>query len=124
MKVNLMNAQELVNRTKDFALACAAIAADLPETKIGNHVQYQLIRCSTSVAANYRASRLAQSSAGFIAKLSIVIEEADESEFWLDFATTLNILDEGDAQPLKREAYELASIFISSRRTMLRKQKK
>jgi four helix bundle protein len=118
-----MNAQELVKRTKSFALACAAIAANLPETKIGNHIQYQLIRCSTSVAANYRASRLAQSSAGFIAKLSIVIEEADESEFWLDFATTLNMLDEADAESLKREAYELASIFISSRRTMLRKQK-
>jgi four helix bundle protein len=122
MKGNLMNAQQLVKRTTNFAIACANLAADLPDTKIGSHIRHQLFRCSSSVAANYRASRLAQSTAGFIAKLSIVIEEADESEFWIDFAIRLNLLTDEQADPIKQEANELASIFIASRKTLLKKQ--
>jgi len=53
--------------------------------QLGNHISSQLIRCSTSVAANYRATCVAQSTASFIAKLGIVIEEVDETSFWLEF---------------------------------------
>jgi four helix bundle protein len=113
-----MNNRELTERTTLFALQCVKITQQFPNTRLGNHIQGQLIRSATSLAANYRASRLAQSRAGFIAKLSIVIEEADESEFWLGFAKKLELLKEADAIPLKKEAYELASIFIASRRTL------
>ncbi|MGD8663112.1 MAG: four helix bundle protein, partial [Desulfobacterales bacterium] len=84
--------EELKLRTKKFAHRCVRLAMALPNTKLGNHIQGQLIRCSTSVASNYRAARLAQSKAGFISKLSIVIEEADESYFWLEFIIDENMI--------------------------------
>ena len=93
------------------------LALTLPNTYLGNHIKGQLIRCSTSVAANYGAACLAQSKASFIAKLSIVVEEADESEFWLEFINDERLLSIEQVEPLKKEAYELTSIFISSRMT-------
>jgi four helix bundle protein len=89
----------------------------MPNTKLGHHIQGQLIRCSTSVAANYRAARLAHSKAGFISKLRIVIEEADESYFWLEFIVDENMIKRDLVDPLLREAGELTAIFISSRKT-------
>jgi len=89
----------------------------LPNTYLGNHIKGQLIRCSTSVAANYRAARLGQTRAVFISKISIVIEEADESEFWLEFIIDEKLLPEASVVPLKNEAHELASIFVTSRKT-------
>lgn len=80
-----MNKQELLNRTKEFAHRCVKLAISLPNSQLGNHIRGQLIRCSTSVAANYRAVCIAQSKKSFISKLSIVIEECDESTFWLEF---------------------------------------
>jgi four helix bundle protein len=112
-----MNKEELKKRTKIFAHRRVKLAVSLPDDKLGKHIEGQLIRCSTSVAANYRATCLAQSKAAFIAKISIVIEEADESYFWLEF-----IIDEGLkrkelVEDLKNEAFELSSIFIASRIT-------
>jgi four helix bundle protein len=109
--------EELKLRTKEFAHRCVRLAMALPSTKLGNHIQGQLIRCSTSVASNYRAARLAQSKAGFIAKLSIVIEEADESYFWLEFITDENMIKRDLIDPLFKEADELTAIFIASRKT-------
>jgi four helix bundle protein len=80
-----MNREELIKRTKEFAHRCVKLATSLPETPLGKHIRGQLIRCSTSVAANYRAACLAQSKASFIAKISIVLEEIDEAAFWLEF---------------------------------------
>jgi len=110
-----MNERELKDRTKDFAHRCVKLALALPKTQLGKHIANQLIRCSTSVAANYRAVCLAQSKASFTAKLSIVLEEADESAFWLEF-----IIDEKltpKAASLLNEANELTAIFFSSRKT-------
>ena len=76
-----LNPDELKKRTKDFAHRCVKFAIVLPKTTLGNYIRGQLIRCSTSVAANYRATLHSQSKAAFISKMSIVIEEADESEF-------------------------------------------
>ena len=72
-----MDKEELKKRTKDFSHRCVKLALNLPNTILGKHLQDQLIRCSTSVAANYRAACVAQSKASFTAKLSIVIEESD-----------------------------------------------
>jgi four helix bundle protein len=80
-----MNREELIKRTKKIAHRCVKLAMALPETALGKHLRGQVIRCSTSVAANYRATCLSQSKASFVAKLSIVLEEADESAFWLEF---------------------------------------
>ena len=89
----------------------------LPNTRLGNHLQGQLIRCSTSVASNYRAACIAQSKASFISKLSIVVEEADESFFWLEFIVAEKLLKNHLLEPLLREAKELTAIFVASRKT-------
>jgi len=112
-----MNKNELIDRTKKFAHRCVKLAVSLPKSKIGQHISGQLIRCSTSVAANYRATCLAQSKASFIAKISIVLEEADESAFWLDFIIEENLLEEKLVFSLLNEAKELTAIFFSSRKT-------
>lgn len=113
-----MMERDLKIRTKKFAHDCVKIALLFPKNKLGNHLQGQLIRSSTSVAANYRAACIAQSKKSFVAKLSIVIEEADESNFWLEFAKDENILSENELMnKLINESKELTSIFISSRKT-------
>ena len=76
-----MNKNELQHRSKDFAHRCVKLCMVLPKTILGKHIQGQLIRSSTSVAANYRAACIAQTKAGFISKLSIVIEEVKESDY-------------------------------------------
>jgi len=69
------------------------------------------------VAANYRATCLSQSNASFIAKISIVLEEADESAFWLEFVIDENLLKINIVKPLLQEAEELTRIFAASRKT-------
>jgi len=69
-----MDESELKQRTKEFAHQCIKLTMALPDTQLGHHIRGQLIRCSTSVASNYRAACIAQSKASFIAKLSIVLE--------------------------------------------------
>lgn len=113
-----MNKAELKNRTKEFAHRCVKVSVSLPESKLGRHIQGQLIRCSTSIAANYRAACVAQSSKSFVAKLSIVIEEADESLFWLEFIIDEDLLPKNKLEPLIKEADELTAIFIASRKTV------
>jgi four helix bundle protein len=112
-----MNSTELKARIKSFAHRCVKLACALPETPLGRHVNGQLIRCATSSAANYRAGCLAQSKPAFIAKISIVIEETDESAFWLEFIMDESMLKPEQVHPLLQEATELTAIFIASRKT-------
>ena len=114
-----MNSDELKNRTKQFAYRCINLAIALPNTVLGVHVRGQLIRSSTSVASNYRAACIAQSKASFIAKLSIVLEEIDESYFWLELTLDKGLLEGKLVEPLLKEAGELTSIFASSRKTSI-----
>jgi four helix bundle protein len=112
-----MDSAKLKDRTKQFAHKCVKLTIVLPDTQLGRHIRGQLIRCSTSVASNYRAACIAQSKASFIAKLGIVIEEADESHFWLEFIIDENLLKRQLVEPLLQEAAELTAIFITSRKT-------
>ena len=112
-----MNSEDLIKRTKDFAHRSVKLAMALPETPIGKHLRGQVIRCSTSVAANYRATCLSQSKASFVAKISIVLEEVDEAAFWLEFIMDEKLLKKNLVEPLLREAEELTAIFASSRKT-------
>lgn len=112
-----MKSEELRSRTKEFAHRCIKLAMALPDTYLGNHIRGQLIRCSTSVASNYRAACIAQSRASFVSKLSIVLEEADESHFWLEFIIDEKLLKKERVEPLLKEADELTAIFIASRKT-------
>lgn len=112
-----MNEKGLNKRTKEFAHCCVNLAISLPKNSFGNHVRGQLIRCSTSVASNYRAVCVAQSKASFIAKLGIVVEESDELFFWLEFIIDEKLMDKKRVEKLLKEADELTAIFISSRKT-------
>ena len=112
-----MTEAELKTRTKKFAHDCVKLALELLNDKLGWHLQGQLIRCSTSVAANYRAACVAQSKKSFVSKLGIVVEEADESNFWLEFIRDEDLLNNEIVNPLFQESEEIKLIFISSRKT-------
>jgi four helix bundle protein len=112
--------EALKKRTKLFAHNCVKITQLLPNNYLANHIKGQLIRCSTSVAANYRATCIAQSKPSFIAKISIVIEEVDESNFWLEFALDENLIQKDKIEYLLKESSELTSIFMASRKTASR----
>jgi four helix bundle protein len=116
-----MNREKLTKRTKKFAHRCVKLATALPKAPLNKHIQKQLIRCSTSVAANYRATCLSQTKASFTAKISIVLEEADESAFWLEFVVDENLMEASLVKPLLQEAEELTAIFASSRKTASKK---
>ena len=117
-----MASAELKNRTKSFAHRCVKMATALPNSALGNHIKGQIIRCATSVAANYRAASVAQSKASFIAKISIVVEETDETLFWLEFILEEDLLSNARLSPLLKEADELTAIFVTSRKTAQRKK--
>ena len=113
---------DLKNRTKSFAHRCVKMASALPNSALGIHIRGQIIRCATSVAANYRAASMAQSKPSFIAKISIVVEEADEALFWLEFILEENLIGKSQLSPLSDEANELTAIFVTSRKTAQRKK--
>jgi four helix bundle protein len=116
-----MDAKEMIKRTKQFGYDCIDLSDNIFGNYLKNHIRGQLIRCSTSVGANYRAARLAQSRALFIAKVSISVEEADESAMWLEMLIDKNLLPPKYAEESKRllkEATEPTSIFIATRKTM------
>ena len=116
--------EELTERTKRFAHRCVKLAMALPDSALGNHLRGQVIRCSTSVAASYRASCLSQSKASFIAKISIVLEETDEAAFWLEFIIDEKLLKKTLVEQLLKETEELTAIFASSRKTASANNKK
>ena len=116
-----MNAKEMLGRTKKFGYDCIDLCNFLEGSFLKNHVRGQLIRSSTSVSCNYRAVRLAQSPAAFVSKISIVIEEADESAMWIELIIDKNLLPNefsNESQRLMKEASELTSILIATRKTL------
>jgi len=112
--------EQMKKRTKKFAHDCVKFSLSLPGDQPGKHISNQLIRCSTSVAANYRASCIAQTVPSLISKMSIAIEEADESEFWIEFALDEDLNSSSNGFALITEAHEIASILIKSRMTLQR----
>lgn len=112
-----MNEIELKNRTKTFAHRCVKLALSLPKNVLGNHLSGQLIRSSTSAGANYRAACLAQSKKTFASKISIVLEESDESYFRIEFIINESLIPKKLAGELLKEADELTRIFAASRKT-------
>lgn len=108
---------ELRNRTKSFALRILKLCDSLPARRSSNVIANQLLRSGMSVAANYRAAGRARSKAEFTAKLGVVVEEADETVFWLEMLFDGSIVTPKRLEPLLREANELLAIFSASRTT-------
>jgi len=112
-----MDSVELKKRTKKFSLDALELVETMPKTIKGRIIAMQLGRCVTSVGANYRAACRSRSKAEFISKLGTVIEEADESAFWMEIVIESGILPESRVGALLKEANELTAIMTSSRRT-------
>jgi four helix bundle protein len=109
--------QELQQRTKRFALRILKLCRSLPKTDEGRILSKQVLRSGTSVGANYRAACRARSRAEFVAKLGIVLEEADETSFWLELIQEADIFPGQKLESLLRESNELVAIFVASVRT-------
>jgi four helix bundle protein len=112
--------EELRQRTKQFALRIVRLFQALPRSDEARVLGKQVLRSGTSLAANYRAVCRARSKAEFISKLGTVIEEADETVFWLDLLIEAGIVPRPRMEKLLAEANELVSIFIVSRATARR----
>jgi four helix bundle protein len=109
--------EELRERTKHFALRVIKLFQALRKSEEERILGRQLLRSGTSVAANYRALCRARSRAEFIAKMGVVIEEADEAVFWMELLVDAGLVERARIEHLVREANELVAIFVSSRKT-------
>jgi four helix bundle protein len=115
-----MNAErhlELRNRTKAFALRIIRMSQALPRTREANVINNQILRSATSMAANYRSAGRSRSKAEFVAKIGVVVEEADETIFWLELLADSGIVRPKKLEHIENEANQLLSIFSASRRT-------
>lgn len=110
-------AQALKDRTKQFAIRVVKLFRSLPRTEEARVIGRQVLRSGTSVAANYRAVCRARSKAEFIAKVGVVVEEADETVLWLELLIETQIFSERRMGGLLNEANELLAIFAASQYT-------
>lgn len=106
--------QDLLDRTKAFALRIQALCRALPTDPEATAIRRQLTRCGTSVAANYRAARRARSKAEFRAKLGSVEEQAHETAFWLELIIGDELLPAARVRPLLGEANEIVAMTVAS----------
>ena len=113
-KVDFITALKI--RTKEFVLSSVKLFQSLPKTDEARILGKQFLRSSSSVGANYRAACRARSKAEFYAKLSITIEEADETQFWLEILTESGIV-KNDINDLMREAGYIVAILTKARKT-------
>ena len=114
-----MDESELKQWTKRFALRVIKLVNALPKSTEGRVIGSQLMRCGTSVGANYRATCRGRSKAEFIAKLGVVEEEADESAFWMELIIESKLLASKLVESLLQEANELTAIMVASRKSAL-----
>ncbi|MBP2832622.1 four helix bundle protein [Aquimarina sp. U1-2] len=105
-------------RTKKFAIDCWKLCSQLPKSREYNNLVFQLLKSSSSVGANWRASQRPKSNADFINKLKIVEEEADESCFWLEVLIEITDREVSEANRLLKEADELLRITVASINTV------
>ena len=112
--------EELRNRSKRFVLRIIHRFRHLPQSLEAQILGKQLLRSGTSVGTNYRAAGRARSKPEFIAKIGIVVEEADETVFWLECLGDSGTAKAERLQDLLKEANSLLAIFAASQRTARR----
>ena len=113
-----MDANQLKNRTKNYSITILDLVEKLPNTISGRAVSNQIVRSGTSVGGNYRAVCRARSDREFIAKRSIVIEESDETLFWLEIILEKQWINKSEIDIIWKEGNELTAIFVSSMKTI------
>jgi four helix bundle protein len=112
-----VDANEMKSRTRAFALRAIRLVGSLPRTTAADVIGKQLLRCATSVGANYRAACRGRSPSEFVAKMGIVEEEADESIYWLELLADSGIIPREKLADLMGEADQLVRIIVASIRT-------
>ena len=112
-----MTRVRLVVLTREFASAVVEVVERLPRGRAADVIGIQLLRSATSVGANYRAACRARSRKEFIAKMGIVEEEADESDFWLGLLLERGLVDARLASSLRQRAGQILAMTVSSIRT-------
>jgi four helix bundle protein len=119
-----MDPKELQQRTKIFAVKIIKLVRDLQNDPIGRIIANgQLLRSGTAVAANYRAVCRAQSAKHFISKLAIVVEEADETQFWLEILIEAGVVKMDKVKELLQESGEVVAIMTASKNSAIKNQK-
>jgi four helix bundle protein len=113
-----MNEIEFKDRTKKLGLRIIKLVEALPNTSTGQVVGKQLIRCGTSVGANYRAACRGKSPADMLNKLAIVEEEADEVLYWLEIIIEAGLMPQARVNNLITETDEILSMVVASIRTL------
>ena len=116
-------ATQLRARTKKFAIDVIKLVRSLPYNRECKVIGDQRLRSATSVGANYRAVCRSRSGPDFISKMGVILEEADESGFWLELLRDAGVLRSDNVEVLLREANELTAIFAASRITAQRNLK-
>lgn len=111
-----MTPAELKKRTQKFALRVFRLVEALPKSYSGKTIAMQLARSGSSIGANYRAACRGRSKAEFRAKLGTVIEEADESAYWLEIIEG-NLMEKSKVEALLNEANELTAVMVASRKS-------
>lgn len=109
--------EALRDRTKTFAVRIVKMFRSLPRAVDAQVLGKQVLRCGTSIAANYRAACRARSRAEWIAKIGVVVEEADETVFWLEMLVDCEVVKGERMKDLMAEAHELSAIFTASQHT-------
>jgi four helix bundle protein len=112
-----MTREDMKNRTKGYANRIVKLCSALPGNWIAQTLGKQLLRCGTSVGANYRAVCRAKSTSDFINKLRIVEEECDESMFWMELLVENNLVTAARLRDLMKEADEILAIVVTSAKT-------
>lgn len=105
--------EQLKKRTKVFALSVIKLCQKISYTPVNGVLVKQLTKSSTSVAANYRAAARGRSDAEFYSKICIVVEEADETMFWLELFVEAGLSSQDEIMPLLSEAEEILKIMVS-----------
>ena len=112
-----MTPDQLKARTRKFALGLIQLTRTLPPDPVTREISLQLVRSAMSVAANYRASCRARSTAEFLAKLGVVEEEADETVLWLEILVEDEAAARERIAPYLEEADQLVRIVVASIKT-------
>ena len=120
---NIMTRKELQDRTRKFHVDVIKICGHFPKNAAGYETATQLIRSAGSVGANYRASVRAKSDNDFIYKIEVVLEEADESHYWLQVVNEAGLVNNLEIDRLINEANELTAIFAATDKTNKFKRK-
>jgi four helix bundle protein len=113
-----MNEEIFKDRTKKLALQVIELVNELPPGQTAHVISMQLLRCATSIGANYRAACRGKSTADVLAKLAIVEEEADECIYWLELLKDSRVVPEARVSEIMKEANEITAMIVASIKTL------